>query len=207
MIVQCKACATRYYLDEEILGSKGCRVRCMSCKAIWVEPPRPLSKQALVLRKEESVKPGSFFLKALHWNVYTKIFTGGLILLGIVMVVHFASLEHMASIFVRPFQDSMVISPLQLRSFSYQRNAETQHIVMQGELKNTSKNTIASPSVWVLFFQQSHSKASPAKIIKKIQYTLHDFIAHPDEKAPFSFSLPDESQEVSFISVIPNERP
>ncbi|ETZ04904.1 MJ0042-type zinc finger domain-containing protein [Holospora undulata] len=43
MIVKCNACSMRYYLDDDVLGSKGGYVRCSSCKHVWYQNPPALS--------------------------------------------------------------------------------------------------------------------------------------------------------------------
>ena len=59
MIVQCPLCEMRYHLDDSVLGSKGCQVRCTACGHIWHQNP-PESKNMLIKvpKKSETVQQG-----------------------------------------------------------------------------------------------------------------------------------------------------
>lgn len=57
MIIECKACARKYRLDEALLKPQGSKVRCTKCGAVFVAVPPPPADPTAGNGEDEAVRP------------------------------------------------------------------------------------------------------------------------------------------------------
>lgn len=199
MIVQCRSCTMRYHLDDSVLGSKGCQVRCTSCGHIWHLSP-PVSKNMLIARPEETASPGQSFSRT------TKVLISCVSLAIMGLGSFYLGRKSLGSL--GPWIDGCVElwgkvekkPALEITSFSFQGTDEGQ-FVCQGSIRNISNQTVLSPKILVLL---NESVAQSKTTLHKKEHVLKDVQMIPGQSHSFSLSLP-QSNCSSVTAMIPLE--
>ncbi len=145
MIVQCRPCKMRYHLDDSVLGSKGCQVRCTACGHIWHQAA-PESKNMLITVPQESDTEQRGF------SIGTRRIIG-FIALCIVGSGSFYLGRHSLDT-LGPWVDGWTEllldhrkkPKLELTSFTFQSTDEGK-IACHGSIRNLSDKTIISPKI------------------------------------------------------------
>ena len=185
MIVQCRSCEMRYHLDDGVLGSKGCQVRCTACGHIWHQNP-PESKNMLIKVPKESEKAHQEF------SVGTKIIIA-MASFSIVGCVSFY-LGRQSLDTLGPWVDGWIEllrskrnkPALELTSFSFQ-TMDDGKMMCQGSVRNLSDRVISAPKIQLTLCE---FKESGKKSIQKRDHVLDGVQIPSGQSQTFSFSLP-----------------
>lgn len=150
MIVQCRNCQMRYELDEQVVGSKGCHVRCTSCGHIWHQLPLPQSN-AIVAKPpllNESIPPSASTRGKRSWMVkimwilsYAGLFTAGAYS-PVVMKPWIQSWKELI------WPVAGLSNRVEIESFQW-RLADDQLCHAQGKIYNRSEHPVYDPEVIV----------------------------------------------------------
>jgi predicted Zn finger-like uncharacterized protein len=201
MIIQCHSCGIRYLLDDDVLGSRGCHVRCTACGTIWHQSAAPLPQYALVKRTED---PTEDTKTANHSSLFW-ISIACIIALTLGAALFALSKNYFIGAFpkIRDLYSLLNFKSdthsVEIISFSFKKDVQNSALLCHGILHNTSKNTIKSPILMLAF-----AKTSPTEkhAIEKIYHTLSHITLNEKESCIFSFTLPNIPKDSSFISAI-----
>jgi predicted Zn finger-like uncharacterized protein/SLAP domain-containing protein len=188
MIVECHSCAMRYHLDNAVLGSKGCPVRCTGCGHIWHQSPPPTKNMLIPRPEENSTNRTSFSLS-------TKRILMILVFVFFGMGSFFAGRQSTKSL--GPWIDGWIElwgteskkSHLEMTSFSFQSTEDGQ-VLCQGSLRNTSDQTIHSPKIMLLLCAIN---AEGKTTTQKKEHVLNNVQIQAGQAQPFSLMLPASS--------------
>ncbi len=186
MIVHCRSCAMRYHLDDSVLGSKGCQVRCTACGYIWHQSPPP-AKNMLVPQGEESLPVHKGFSRGTKIALFTVsllLASSGSFFLG---RNSFGSLGPWIDGCIELWHNSEKKPDLEITSFSIQSTDEG-NVVCQGSLRNLSNRTINSPKILILR-NDGYGKTA----VQKKEHILKDTNLEPGQVQSFSLTLPASS--------------
>lgn len=187
MIVQCRPCKMRYHLDDSVLGSKGCQVRCTACGHIWHQSA-PVSKNMLVTVPAESDLPQRVF------SVSTKRFVGILALCIVGFGSFYLGRQSLDTLgpWVDGWTELMWINrkkpTLELVSFSFQ-STDAGKIICQGSVRNLSDKTIVSPKIQLTLRDFN----AAGNHTQKRDHILENIQISPGQSQTFSLSLPQSS--------------
>lgn len=163
MIVQCRPCKMRYHLDDSVLGSKGCQVRCTACGHIWHQAA-PESKNMLITVPQE---PGT---EQRGFSIGTRRIIGFIVLCIVGGGSFYLGRQSLDTL--GPWVDGWTEllfnhkkkTKLELTSFAFQSTDEGK-IVCHGSIRNLSDKTIISPKIQLCLceFDSSGNKTNVKK--------------------------------------------
>ncbi len=188
MIVQCRPCKMRYHLDDSVLGSKGCQVRCTACGHIWYQSA-PESKNMLITVPQESGKEQRGF----------SIGTRRILEFFLLCIVGISSfyLGRQSLYTLGPWVDGwteLMLNhkkslKLELTSFAFQSTDEGK-MVCRGSIRNLSDKTIVSPKIQ-LFLCEFDS--SGKKTTLKRDHVLENIQILSGQSQTFSLEFPQSN--------------
>lgn len=199
MIVQCRGCSMRYQLDEGILGSKGCHVRCTSCHHVWFQSPPPLPRDTLVPCPEnqapiEQKKQRKFLKLGLLCFVLTMSNVVSFMAGGHFSFVESKWIQAISEIFSGTKQNKLTIT-----AFSAQEEKESKTISCQGTLFNPTELSIDNPILHLILSEKNDD--GPVKI-KCLEEKLTQTTLAPGQTSNFSLTIPAPFNTLAGISVI-----
>lgn len=224
MILTCGECGKRYMVKDDAIGSGGRKVRCVSCGHTWTQKPLRSAKSqpsfpqpsaaaiAKVADAEGRTSPISWatFIFAVILSLTTAILTRDSICSAI------PSTSKIFSMFGLPTNIGAAAIKIENTKPVIQKKGEKNFITIHGDLVNSSKETIAIPTLTISvegkcskdegFFSSVKSslglgarKSSGKCVISTWQHTLSQTRLLPSEKVSFETeqtTLPTNAENV-----------
>jgi len=203
MIVQCRHCHMRYDLDEQVLGSKGCHVRCTNCGHIWHQAPLP-QRNALVAQSPHVDSTSSVTMPpsplARSWSLR--------ILMGMLYVVVFVSGVYSPTWFkpwiqswkelVCPMAQSAIVLELEKCQWGLGEDGQWH---LKGQLRNRSDRDISDPDV-IIEYTSIDAKTAVTSLQTK-RHTCHDVRLLPNQSHEFHLMIPADRCADFKITLVP----
>ena len=208
MIIRCHSCTQRYYLDDDVIGSQGKKVRCTSCGKIWHQSLPETGKNQLILlpfpaltdqRQQVPVKKSSGFL-----------FYGSIILFisSFVVCLLLANKKKLNQFFLKytyllPTHSLPTLltstkpkkSCLEILSLMTEPAADGNGIVLKGKIFNPSQALKSVPNLVISFIKNG----SPPSTLKKFNHSLSSTILLPKETLYFHIPISSPPRDFSFV--------
>ena len=197
MIVQCRSCKMRYHLDDSVLGSKGCQVRCTACGHIWHQTA-PESKNMLVTTAKESDSEHRGF------SVGTKRILGIVALCAVGCGSFYLGRQSLDTLgpwvdgWIELFLSQRKDPKLELTSFAFQSTDEGK-MICHGSVRNLSDKTIISPKIQLCLWEFD---SSGKKIPIKKDHALENTQILSGQSQTFSLDFPQSKCSSVTASIV-----